>query len=247
MESTVFAELISCRRIGILLAGVLLAGCVTTPPLPAPRAVPLPESAKPAGPTPEQIRQRNIAFFLQRAEAAQREGFLTQPAGASAFDYYLRVRQLDPDNSRAATGIQTIVIELVERAREALRRRSFGEVNSYLNRADELAPGNPLVTEVRTQLASERSRASSDLPQGENISLPGGSLASRNEAVIALLRETAERIRRENLRVMIVARTDAEGRWIYQQLREAVMGYRVRGDIRLGSPPRLILMSTGGT
>ncbi|AOS96779.1 hypothetical protein AUP74_01320 [Microbulbifer aggregans] len=242
-----FSELLSCRRIGLVLAALLLAGCVTTPPVPAPRAVPLPEKVEPPRPSPEEIRQRNVAYFLQRAEAAQREGFLTQPAGASAYDYYLRVRQLDPDNTQAATGIQTIIIEFVERAREALRRRSFAEVNSFLNRADELAPGNPLVAEVRTQLAQERSRASADLPEGENISLPEASLSSRNAAVTALLKEVAERIRREDLRVLIVARNDAEGRWIYQQLREAVMGYRVRGDIKLGASPRLILMKTDGT
>ncbi|GAA5525799.1 hypothetical protein Maes01_02372 [Microbulbifer aestuariivivens] len=238
-----FSEQVSWRRIGVLTASLALAACVTTPPVPSPRAVPLPGVV---GPSPEEIRQRNIAFFLQRAEAAQRQGFLTQPAGASAFDYYLRVRQLDPANSRAATGIQGIVIELVERARDALRRRAFAEVASYLNQAEDLAPGNPLAAEVRSQMARERARAGTDIPQGEAVSLPAASLASRSEAVSALLRETAQRIRREDLRVIIVARSDEEGRWVYQQLREAVTGYRVRGDIRLGSPPRVILMAPGG-
>lgn len=229
-----------------LLATVVLGGCVTKPPVPAPRAVPLPKPAEPAGPSPEEIRQRNVAFFLQRAEAAQRKGFLTQPAGASAYDYYLRVRQLDPDNKRAASGIQTIVIEFVERARSALRRRSFGEVNTYLNRAEELAPGNALVSEVRAQLVRERSRASVSLPQGDTLELPASPLAAKSDEVVTLLRSAAERIRSEGARVIIVARTDAEGRWIYQQLREAAAGYRVRGDIRLGSPPRLILQKNAG-
>jgi len=223
-----------------MLVALWLGGCVTTPPVPAPRAVPLPEP-KPAGPSPEEIRQRNVAFFLARAEEAQRKGFLTQPAGASAFDYYLRVKQLDPGNRRAASGIQTIVIEFVERAREALRRRSFGEVNSFLSRAEELAPGNALVAEVRAQLVRERSRAKLDLPPGEILALPAAPLEAKSQEVVELLQANAQRIRREGLRVLIVARTDAEGRWIYQQLREAVPGYRVRGDIKLGSPPRLLL------
>ncbi|SHF68979.1 hypothetical protein SAMN04487965_2458 [Microbulbifer donghaiensis] len=227
-----------------LLMTLSLSGCVTRPPLPAPRAVPLPE--QPRGPSPEEIRQRNVEFFLDRAEAAQREGFLTYPAGASAYDYYLRVRQLDPDNRRAASGIQTIVIDLVERARDALRRRSFGEVTSFLNRADELAPGNALVAEVRAQLVRERSRAKQDLPQGEVVELPAAQLAARSADTVALLRGAAARIRREDLRVIIVAPTDAEGRWIYQQLREAVPGYRIRGDIKLGSPPRLLLTRPDG-
>ncbi len=233
----------SFDRLHMIAASLLmvawLGGCVSTPPVPAPRAVPLPE---PAGPSPEEIRRRNVAFFLERAEEAQRRGFLTQPAGASAYDYYLRVRHLDPDNSRAASGIQTIVIEFVERARDALRRRAFGEVNTSLNRAEELAPGNPLVAEVRAQLLRERSRAKLDLPQGEALPLPAAPLAARSGEVVELLRGAAQRIRRGELRVIIVARNDAEGRWIYQQLREAVPGYRVRGDIKLGSPPRLLLI-----
>lgn len=232
-------------RIFAILMLLWLGGCVTKPPVPAPRAVPLPEP-KPAGPSPEEIRRRNVDFFLARAEEAQRQGFLTYPAGASAYDYYLRARQLDPDNKRAASGIQAIVIEFVERARDALRRRAFGEVNGYLGRAEELAPGNPLVAEVRAQLARERNRAKLDLPQGETLALPADQLAAKSEQMVDLLRRTAERIRRESLRVIIVARTDAEGRWIYQQLREAVAGYRVRGDIKLGSPPRLLLQSDGG-
>lgn len=229
-----------------VLAAVLLGGCVTKPVLPAPRAVPLPEPAKPAGPSPEEIRQRNVAFFLQRAEEAQRRGYLTQPAGASAYDYYLRVRQLDPGNKRAASGIQTIVIDFVERARDALRRRAFGEVNTYLNRAEALAPGNALVSEVREQLVRERSRASVALPQGDTVALSAGPLAAKSDEVVALLQRTAQRIRDEGLRVIIIARNDAEGRWIYQQLREAVVGYRVRGDIRQGSPPKLILQQQSG-
>ena len=227
---------------GFWLVMVLwLGGCVSAPPVPSPRAVPLPEQAKPQGPTPEEVRQRAIAYFLSRAEEAQRQGFLTQPAGGSAYDHYLRVQQLDPGNTRAETGIQALVIDFVERARDALRRRSFGEVNSFLGRAEELAPGNPLVAEVRAQLARERSRATANVPAGEEIPLPPGPLARKDESSMVLLRGVAERIRRENRRVIIVARNDAEGRWIYQQLREAVMGYRVRGDIRLGSSPRLIL------
>ncbi|SDK49818.1 hypothetical protein SAMN05216212_2475 [Microbulbifer yueqingensis] len=231
---------------GVSLLASWLAGCVSTPAVPPARAVPLPEAAKPAGPTPEEIRQRNVEFFLARADAAQRQGFLTQPAGASAYDYYLRVRQLDPDNRRAASGIQTIVIEFVERARDALRRRSFGEVTTYLRRADELAPDNPLVAEVRAQLARERRQASAGLPEGETIALSPAALSAKSPELVSQLQELARRIRSENQRIIIVARQDAEGRWIYQQLREAVPGYRVRGDIRLGGAPQVILTGAMG-
>ncbi|MFV8783477.1 N-acetylglucosaminyltransferase [Microbulbifer sp. SA54] len=223
---------------------VLFSGCASAPPPPpAPKAIPVPVAPK--GPTEEEIRQRAVEHFLQRAEAAQREGFYTMPAGASAYDFYLNVQQLDPGNKRAATGIQLIVMELVARARDALRQRAFGQVDSLLNRADEIAPGNALSAEVRTQLQQEKRRAAADVvmdgPGAQAVLLPPAELASKSPQVVQMLRSTAERIRQHEMRVIIVARNDAEGRWIYGQLREAVPGYRVRGDIKLGNPPRLLL------
>lgn len=187
-----------------------------------------------------------MTFFLTRAEQALHKGQLTQPAGASAYDYYLRVQQIDPGNRGAQTGIQTIVITYVERAREALRRRAFNEVNSLLKRAERLAPGNPLAAEVRQHLLGERSRARLDLPESESIGLSAAELNARSGQLVGQLRQVAERIRSEQLRVIIVARDDAAGRWIYQQLREAVPGYRVRGDIKIGRPARLLLIRPSG-
>ncbi|WP_444920922.1 N-acetylglucosaminyltransferase [Microbulbifer sp. CnH-101-G] len=225
-----------------LLMAVLLGACASNKPLPPPPSPP-PQKAKPST---EEVRRNNVAYFLKRAEQALRKGHLTQPAGASAYDYYLNVQQLDPGNRRAQTGIQTIVVTYVEQAREALRRRAFAEVASLLRRAEMLAPGNPLVAEVRSQLARERGRAKLDLPRGEAIGLPQAELRARSDKLIAQLRQVAQRIRSEQLRVIIVAGDDAEGRWVYQQLREAVPGYRVRGDIKIGSPARLLLIQPSG-
>ncbi|MFS1524166.1 N-acetylglucosaminyltransferase [Microbulbifer sp. 2304DJ12-6] len=225
----------------LLVTGVLGA-CSANKPIPPP-AIPPP---KKTGPSQEEIRQSNVTFFLKRAEQALLKGYLTQPAGASAYDYYLRVQQLDPGNRRAEAGIQTLVVTYVEQAREALRQRSFGAVEALLKRAEMLAPGNTLVAEVRRQLVRERDRARFDLPEGESIGLSVAELNSRSAQLAEQLRRLARRIRSEQLRVIIVARNDAEGRWIYQQLREAVPGYRVRGDIKIGSPARLLLVQPGG-
>ncbi|WP_199775521.1 hypothetical protein [Microbulbifer pacificus] len=189
-----------------------------------------------------------MRHFLQRAEQAQREGFITMPAGASAYDFYLQVQQLDPGNTQAVAGIQTLVMQLVEQARDALRQRSFGRASSLLNTADQIAPGNPLSQEVRGQLQREQRRAEQDIalegPGAQTMALPAEPLAARSDAMIQMLKSVAERIRDHELRVIIVARSDAEGRWIYSQLREAVPGYRVRGDIKLGNPPRLLLQKS---
>ncbi|WOX06943.1 N-acetylglucosaminyltransferase [Microbulbifer pacificus] len=225
----------------------LVTGCATPPPAPAPAPVP-PEPVRPTGPSPEEIRQRAVQHFLQRAEDAQREGFITMPAGASAYDFYLQVQQLDPGNAQAAAGIQTLVMQLVEQARDLLRQRAFGHANSLLNTADQIAPGNPLSKEVRSQSQREQRRAEQDIamegPGAQTLELPAGPLTARSDTMVQMLKSVAERIRAHELRVIIVARNDAEGRWVYSQLREAVPGYRVRGDIKLGNPPRLLLQKT---
>ncbi|WGL15006.1 N-acetylglucosaminyltransferase [Microbulbifer bruguierae] len=230
----------------MILAAAALAGCGSTPPEPPPQ--PAPVAVAPPGPTKEEIRQRAVQHFLQRAEDAQREGFLTMPAGASAYDFYLQVRQLDPGNTRAQAGIQTVVMQLVAQARDALRQRSFGRVNSLLNTAEEIAPGNPLAQEVRTQLQKEQRRAQQDVTlegaAAQAVLLPPAELSAQSDSMVVMLAAVAERIREHELRVVIVARTDTEGRWVYSQLRQAVPGYRVRGDIKLGSPPRLLLQKT---
>lgn len=231
-------------KVVMLAAMLLLGACTGAGPEPA-VVRPLPAPPQPAGPTQEEIRQRAIAHFLTRAEEAEREGFLTMPAGASAYDFYLNVQQMDPGNQRAATGIQSIVLQLVDQARDALRQRSFGRVNSLLNTAEQIAPGNPLSAEVREQLQRERARASADaVPTGagaQSVPLSTSELDARSESMSQVLSNIAQRIRDHQMRVVIIARTDAEGRWIYSQLRQAVPGFRVRGDIKLGSPPRLLL------
>ncbi|MFA0810923.1 N-acetylglucosaminyltransferase [Microbulbifer epialgicus] len=225
-----------------LFMAVLLGACSANQPIPPPASPP----PKKTGPSAEEVRRGNVTFFLKRAELALGKGHLTQPAGASAYDYYLRVQQLDPGNRRAQTGIQTIVVTYVEQAREALRRRAFGEVQTLLKRAEMLAPGNALVAEVRESLLRERGRARLDLPEGESIGLPTAELNTRSERLSGQLQKVAQRIRSEQLRVIIVARDDAEGRWVYQQLRAAVPGYRVRGNIKIGSPARLLLVKPSG-
>jgi hypothetical protein len=51
----------------------------------------------------------------------------------------------------------------------------------------------------------------------------------------------AQRVRESDETVLILARTDAEGRWIYKVMRESVGEYRIRGDIRITREPALVL------
>ena len=67
-------------------------------------------------------------------------------------------------------------------------------------------------------------------------------LSTRDPALVKRLAEVAQQAKQLQSRLVIVARNDNEGRWGYQQMRQAVSGYRVRGNIKLGSVPHIVLI-----
>jgi hypothetical protein len=68
-------------------------------------------------------------------------------------------------------------------------------------------------------------------------------LSARTEAVRTQLVDVGRRAKRPNVQVTITARNDAEGRWIYQQLRDAPGDVRIQAQIERGSPPRIDLLT----
>ncbi len=74
------------------------------------------------------------------------------------------------------------------------------------------------------------------------FALASADLGARNAAIREELAAIARRAREADSRLLIVARNDAEGRWMYQQMREAVDGYRLRGNIEIAPRPRVVLI-----
>lgn len=58
-----------------------------------------------------------------------------------------------------------------------------------------------------------------------------------------MLEQLARRVSQSDESIMIYARNDAEGRWIYKTMKDAVGDYRIRGDIRISRQPALELLS----
>lgn len=67
-------------------------------------------------------------------------------------------------------------------------------------------------------------------------------LSARNVGIKSVLSGIAQHARSQQSRLLIVARNDAEGRWIYQQMREAVKGFRLRGNIEYDAKPSIVLL-----
>lgn len=113
-----------------------------------------------------------------------------------------------------------------------------------LNNARIVDPTNLLIKEVSDGLREQIKSAPPVEPYrggSHEFLLDAGLVGKDDPKILARIAEVTNKVKETNSLVMIVARTDIEGRWIYQKMREAAPGYRVRGDIKLGSPVRIIL------
>lgn len=222
---------------GIILAGVL-AAC----------------QPQPVKPTVDETRQqrldkqrhmqqehkRQIQTMLQRAELQLGRDRLTTPARDSAYGYYQAVLRLDPSNQQAKSGLQLIVIRYIQLARDALAHSKLELAKQYYAHAKRMAPRNPLLAEFENALLQVQEKTTALAEQSEFV-LDRQALAQRQTQIVDLLQRVATRVKVSDESVLIIARTDAEGRWLYQQMRKAAEGYRIRGDIKVGLEPKIVL------
>lgn len=217
-----------------------LTGCSTHPQAEKPRSSATPKSASPAPTTNTQ--QQRIARLLSDADYALSQNRLLTPIEDNAFDRYQSVLIMEPDNQAARAGLQAVGLRYVELARNAMGRGQFKEAQAYINNARSIDSSNPLVPELETTL--RRARAAQPAPKaytpGPNETLlDAAELTRKSAALIAQLEQLAQRARRTGELVIIYARNDAEGRWIYSQMREALEDFLLRGDIRISAQPRV--------
>ncbi|MDO3388309.1 hypothetical protein QWI17_20855 [Gilvimarinus sp. SDUM040013] len=223
--------------LGVLLAGCLV-GCTTTEPKPTTAEAVVVEPELSA----QEKRNRHIQQLLFAAERALARDRLLKPGYDNAYDRYASVLIMDPDNAEAVLGLQAIVLRYLDMARNAAQRSYFDDAQMYLNRASQIMPDDTavqtLVAQQRESLAKPEPR-----PEAENAYiLDRALLNSRSDEVKQQLAELAQSARANNHMVLIVAATDAQGRWLYQTMRKAVPGYLLRGDIQVGSPARIELL-----
>lgn len=223
-----------------LSAGFLIAGCQSVAPQPEL------ETAEPqAVQLPRESRSEVVTRWLDEADRALSQDRLLEPADDNAHDRYRAALYLDPGNSRAQSGLHAIVLRYLDMARSAARRGAFAQSQELLNRANTVEPGSPMVQALvaEVQEEQERQRQLDEQHAGEDTyRLDAALLSQRDEELVDQLAELARRVQGSGEFVLITSRTDDEGRWIYRQMQEAVPGYLVRGDIQLGSPPRVTLL-----
>lgn len=228
--------------VGVLVGA--LSGCQSAPERPAQKSVPVavvkvdsPPVAKPVA-----TREQTIARLLREADYALSKDQLLMPWSDNAHDRYHAVLLLDRNNVQAKTGLQAITLRYLDLARSAAARSQYAQAQEHLKNARDLDANNPLVNEfaaiLRREIATQKPPAAYKPGPNEHM-IDAKALSSKSAAVVAQLRDLAQKAKTSGDLVMIIARNDAEGRWIYQQMRNALPGFLLRGDIKIGQQPRI--------
>ena len=180
--------------------------------------------------------EAEINALLEDAEVAMATEHFIYPASNSALASYDRVLILDPDNEIALRGLESIAGHYLAKAMDAADKRRFEQARAFLEQAQLVDPQHPGILPTReqiTMLSSARRTA---------VSLDPDMLKARDPLLLESLRGAGRQSRQPGCRAVIHARSDAEGRWIYQQMSndaEAENGERVRANVQISWPARI--------
>ncbi len=190
-------------------------------------------------PTAEQRQQRLLRMLLARAQLALHKDQLMTPANDNAYGWYLQVLSHDGSNAEAHWGMREIGDRYLELAEQAFVSGNDNKAEVFLSRAQRISVTPAIAAQLRGKYTTKA-------PPENEFPLERRALSAKSDAIIAQLVEIAVLAREQSSRLTIYARTDAEGRWIYKQMRNAVNGYRLRGNIQLSKVPRVVLIDLNG-
>lgn len=234
----------------MILMPILCVGCKTMETQPnSPSASQDPIIAPPPPVKAPSPRQSLIEKLISQGEKALMANRLTVPMEDNAYDRFTAVLMLEPSNETAQAGLQEIASVMAARVSESTSRGKWSLADMALSEFSIYFPSHSLVSKLQAELNVARRQAKQvqqrrDVSENviETISLDKALLNERSDSIQNTLKQIAQRLSESNESVLIYARNDAEGRWIYRIMKEEVAGYRIRGDIRISRNPSLKLM-----
>lgn len=227
------------RRISITLLTALavlnLSSCAVVQRKPAPHPAPKPAAVKPVRPATSSAHRGEVNALLEQATLDFKQNRLTTPRDNNAYLYYMRVLALDPHNVRANQGIADIAEKYLDWAIEDANAGHYPSAKSFLGKAHAIEPDQPNIPAVR-RLIEEHQNAS-------NLTyyLPTDSLNQKSESIVNELKDIGHSISKKKASVVITARTDSEGQWIYQQMNAATPD-RIHARLDIGDRPSVRLI-----
>ncbi|MFT6790866.1 MAG: hypothetical protein ACJA04_000065 [Cellvibrionaceae bacterium] len=195
-------------------------------------------------------RQNLIDDLLAQADYDLAYDRLTTPIERNAYDRYRAVLLLDKSNRRAVLGVRAIADRYLTMADEQKNRGNFTRARYFLGRATKISGPRAEITELRNLIAAAETVARqarlnkppSPPTRAETVfTLNPLNLQVKSPNIVSTLEALGQRVQRTREYILIYARNDAEGRWIYQQIRKASRAYRPRANIKRHTKPRVVL------
>lgn len=141
-------------------------------PRPAVEAGPVADPAPP-GPSPEDLRQREIAEVMHAAGIDLAELRLTRPAGNNAFERYQRVLELEPHHEAARMGLIAITERYHGLVEDALVVGNLDSAQRYLDSARVVDPGTDWLSPLQREIDQRRRVAARTERKPERAPRPG--------------------------------------------------------------------------
>lgn len=185
----------------------------------------------------EQTQAQQLADLLSLAQERYRSDRLMQPAEDSAYFWYKQALKLDETSPDAHAGMQQITARYLVLAKQAFDRGLYKRAEQMLDGAERVSAMPSEIAALRQQYKPVRSAAAAN-----EFHLSVADLNVRNKRLLARLSDIARKAKDIQSRLLIIARNDSEGRWLYREMRAAVEGYRLRGNIALDNSPRIVLI-----
>ncbi len=227
-------DIVSDRYIKILFLGVLtLPGCAALD-LRLPGAPEEPQIVREVS-REDAARLEEIGRLLTEAELAFADDRLTTPIDDNAYLRYLGVLFIDPENAAARQGIASIVEKYLTWALDAAESGNQRRARRFLTSASAVDERHPGIESIGARI-EELENASQD-----RHVLSSREVSARSDTAIEELKRLARLADERDALVIISARNDAEGRWIYQQMNEATP-LRIRARLELAGRPMIRML-----
>ncbi len=174
--------------------------------------------------------------LLEKGDRALKDGRLLTPIDNCAYDYYREALVVAPDHPAALHGLQRVAERYVAMAEQAAEKGQYAAARKWLDHARLVDPDLDSIAAAETQIQCAAPR-SGITRRWIRTNSPRAAPRYR-----ASLKTLGAKAKARDAWVVIRARNDAEGRWIYQQMADSPGDRRIRAELTLGSPPGVDLL-----
>jgi len=193
--------------------------------------------------------QQRLAGLLAQGQAALQQDKLSAPENDNAVFYFREVLASSPDNADAKAGLDAVFNRYLDRARDAHNASDFVQALTLVDEAEKILPPSSLSQTMRTQILEEQARAAVAKAKKQaaaprervEYKLDPDSLTNRDDKIQERLKRIAEHVRTVKGTIRIDARTDTEGKWILEQLKQDEPQYNFHRDLHKSAVPKIVL------